>query len=212
MNKQLIIIGAGGFGLEVWWLASQLGYNIIGFLDDAFDKQDNNENYGKPILGKVSDWLNFKDCEFVIAVGSPRTRKKIYDKMTFGEVKPHFATLIAPSFQQGFNVSIGEGSIVCAGVVATAQVSIGKHSIINLNSSIGHESRIGDFVTIAPLVAVSGQVHLGNFVEIGTGAVIRQGLSVEDGGLLGMGGVLTKNMPQNAMFYGNPAKFIKEIV
>ncbi|MBQ3640802.1 acetyltransferase [bacterium] len=211
MSKNIIIVGAGGFGLEVWWLASQLGYNILGFLDDAYDKENNKENYSKPILGKVSDWLSFKDCEFVIAVGSPRTRKKIYDKMEAGDEKPCFATLVAPSFQHGFNVRIGEGSIICAGVVATAEVTIGKHCIINLNSTIGHECIIQDFVTIAPLVAISGQVHLENFVEIGTGAAIRQGLTVEVGGFLGMGGVLTKNMPQNTMFYGNPAKFIKEI-
>ena len=29
MSKNIIIVGAGGFGLEVWWLASQLGYNIL---------------------------------------------------------------------------------------------------------------------------------------------------------------------------------------
>ena len=210
--EDLIIIGAGGFGLEVWWLASQLGYNILGFLDDAYDRVNNNNTYNKPILGKVSDWLTYKNCNFVIAVGSPKNKKKIFDKMNLGLDKPSFATLIAPSFQQGFNVSIGEGSIVCAGVIATAQVSIGKQCIINLNSTIGHECKIDNFVTIAPMVAVSGQVHLENLVEIGTGAAIRQGLTIEEGCFLGMGGVLTKNMPKNTMFYGNPARFVKEII
>lgn len=209
--KNLLIIGAGGFGLEVWWLATQLGYNVLGFLDDAYDMESHKETYGKPILGKIEDWVNYKDCEFSIAVGSPRTRNKIFIRMNSCEFKPRFATLISPKSSQGFNVNIGEGSIICNGVIITAEVNIGKQCIINLNSIIGHECQLGDFVTIAPLAAISGQVKLGDLVEIGTNAAIRQGLIIESGALLGMGGILTKNMPQNSMFYGNPAKFIKEL-
>lgn len=209
--KELIIVGAGGFGLEVWWLATQLGYNVLGFLDDSYDVISHKETYGKPILGKIEDWVDHKDCEFSIAVGSPRTRKKIFDRMNNGDNKPNFATLVSPQAFQGFNVNIGEGCIVCNGVVITAEVNIGKQCIINLNSTVGHECNLGDFVTIAPLAAISGQVKLGDLVEIGTNAAIRQGLVVGDGALLGMGGILTKNMPQNSMFYGNPAKFIKEL-
>ena len=209
--KDLIIVGASGFGLEVCWLASKLNYNVVGYLDDSYDVVNNNNHYGKPILGKIDDWFYFEKSNFVIAVGSPRTRKKIFEKMTYNNLCPRFETLIDPTAQIGDNIKVGDGSIICACVIITTEVVIGKQCIINLNTTIGHECKLGDFVTIAPGVSVSGRVNIGNLVEIGTGAAIRQGLCVDDGSMLGMGGILTKNIPQNSLFYGNPAKFVREI-
>lgn len=208
--KKLIIIGAGGFGLEVFWLAERLGYEVIGFLDDGHD-QDKEVISGKKILGKVSDWQTFKESQFTLAVGSPVTRKKIYNKMTEASAKPLFATLIDPFARVGINVNIGEGSIICAGVVLTAQINVGIQTIINLNCTIGHETKIGNFVTIAPLTAISGRVIIGENVELGTSSAVRPGLEIGSNSLLGMGGILTKNMPENTVFYGNPAKFIKSV-
>ena len=207
---ELIIIGAGGFGLEVFWLAERLGYEVIGFLDDIQD-QDKEVISGKKILGKVSDWQTFKESQFTLAVGAPVGRKKIYNKMTEASAKPLFATLIDPFARVGINVNIGEGSIICAGVVLTAQINVGIQTIINLNCTIGHETKIGDFVTIAPLTAISGRVIIGENVELGTSSAVRPGLEIGSNSLLGMGGILTKNMPENTVFYGNPAKFIKSI-
>ena len=62
------------------------------------------------------------------------------------------------------------------------------------------------------MAAISGNVTLHDLVEVGTGAVIRQGLTLEGGSMLGMGGVLTKNIPEKFIFAGNPAKKLKEIV
>jgi len=207
---ELIIIGAGGFGLEVFWLAERLGYEVIGFLDDIQD-QDKEVISGKKILGKVSDWQTFKESQFTLAVGSPVGRKKTYNEMTEASAKPLFATLIDPFARVGINVNIGEGSIICAGVVLTAQINVGIQTIINLNCTIGHETKIGNFVTIAPLTAISGRVIIGENVELGTSSAVRPGLEIGSNSLLGMGGILTKNMPENTVFYGNPAKFIKNV-
>lgn len=51
---------------------------------------------GSPVLGGVDCWVNYPDCSFVIAVGSPRVRKKIYENITASGV-PQFATLIDPA-------------------------------------------------------------------------------------------------------------------
>ena len=70
---------------------------------------------------------------------------------------------------------------------------------------------IEDFVTLAPMVAISGNVYLNKLVEVGTGAAIRQGLKIEQGGMLGMGGILTKDISENSLFVGNPAKKLKSL-
>ena len=208
--KDLIIIGGGGFAKEVIWLANDCNRKVKGVLDDSVQTH-NKLVQGATVLGNVSSWVDYKDCEFIIAIGSPRVKQKVVEKMlTFGI--PYFATLIHPSVRFSNTVSIDEGSIVCAGSIITADVSIGKHNILNLNVTVGHECEFADYVTIAPMVAVSGNVKLQTLVEVGTGAVIRQGLELAEGSMLGMGGILTKNIPERMIYAGNPAKKLKEIV
>lgn len=208
--KDLIIIGGGGFAKEVIWLANDCNRKVIGVLDDSVQTH-NTHVQGATVLGDVSSWINYKDCEFIIAIGSPRTRRRVLKKMlTFGE--PDFATLIHPSVRLSNTVSIGEGSIICAGSILTADILLGKHNILNLNVTVGHECEFADYVTVAPMVAVSGNVKLHYLVEVGTGAVIRQGLDLAKGSMLGMGGILTKNIPERMIYAGNPAKKLKEIV
>jgi sugar O-acyltransferase (sialic acid O-acetyltransferase NeuD family) len=208
--KELIIIGGGGFAKEVIWLAGDCNRKVKGILDDSVE---NHSTYiqGTLVLGCISEWVNYKECEFIIAIGSPRVRRKILNNMlSLG--CPNFATLIHPSVRYSNTVSFGDGSIICAGSILTADITLGSHNILNLNVTVGHECQFGDYVTIAPMAAVSGNVLLSDLVEIGTGAVIRQGLSLLEGSMLGMGGVLTKNIPERIIFAGNPAKKLKEIV
>lgn len=208
MNR-LIVVGGGGFAKEVIWLAKDCGFDVIGLLDD------NPAMYGKqvlgvPVVGNVFDWVSYQDCQFIVAIGSPRTRKLVVDKMqSVGQ--PNFASLIHPSVIRSQSVIFSEGCIVCAGMIFTVEIAIGAHCIFNLSGTVGHECNIGSFVTIAPMVAISGNVVLLDFVEVGTGAAIRQGVTLNRGAMLGMGAVLTKDIPQFFIYAGNPAKPLKEL-
>ncbi len=207
--KELIIVGGGGFAKEIIWLARACGRVVKGILDDSLEAQGYKLS-AVPIVGTVADWINFENCEFIIAIGSPRVRAKVLSKMTnLGE--PVFTKLIHPSVNMSEYVEIGDGTMICAGSILTVDIKLGNHCILNLNVTVGHESIFGDFVTVAPMAAISGNVLLDDCVEIGTGATLRQGLTVNKGSMLGMGGVLTKNIPESCVFAGNPAKKLKEL-
>ena len=207
--KQLIVVGGGGFAKEVIWLARDCEFNVVAVLDD------NSEMHGKrvlevPVVGGALDWISYKDCQFVVAIGSPRTRKIVVEKMlSLGQ--PTFATLVHPSVIKSQSVTFSEGCIVCAGMIFTVEITIGEHCIFNLNGTVGHECNIGSFVTVAPMTAISGNVTLEDFVEVGTGAAVRQGVTLNRGAMLGMGAVLTKDIPQFLIYAGNPAKPLKEL-
>lgn len=207
--KDLIIIGGGGFAKEVIWLANDCKRRVRGVLDDKADTHGTTIQ-GVDVLGNIDTWLEYLDCEFIIAIGSPRTRFKVCSNM-FKSGAPSFATLIHPSVIYSNTVTFGVGVIVCAGTIITADVSIGNHNILNLNVTVGHECNFDTFVTVAPMAAISGNVTLSKCAEIGTGAVIRQGITIEKGAMLGMGGILTKNIPELMIFAGNPAKKLKEL-
>lgn len=208
--KDLIIIGSSGFGIEVAFLAKRAGFNVIGYLDDTPEKKGTNV-LGVPVLGGVSEWEKYTNYKFIIAIGSPRARESVYQKMKSDHVSPQFATLIDPAAIIGEFVHLGAGSIVCAGVIITANVHIGCNVIINLNSTIGHDCVIEDFVTIAPQAAISGNVELKKLVEVGTAAALREKLSVGAGSIVGMGSVLTKSVDACVVVVGNPARAIKKM-
>ncbi len=207
--EKIIIVGASGFALEAAWLSEECGYEVVGFLDDSEEKKDK-IIMGKPVLGKIDDWIDYNDYSFVVGIGSPRIRKMVVNKME-QKGAPVFATLVHPRVEKSQYVEIGNGTMICAGCVLTVDIKIGDHCIINLNSTIGHETVLGSYVTVAPIAAISGNVSLKDLSEVGTGALIRQGLSVECGALVGMGSVLTKNVNEYEVFAGNPARFLKSL-
>ena len=211
MTKKLIIVGGGGFSREVIWLARECNENwdILGILDDS-SAMLGQPFCGVQVIGAIKDCINFPDAYFVVAVGSPRTRKAIVNRMlSYGSV--NFATLIHSSVLKSEYVEIGAGSIITAGCILTTQITLGRHSIVNLSCTIGHDVIVGDFCTLAPMVAVSGNVNFGEGVEVGTGVAIIQGLTMGDGSFVGAGAVVTKSIPPNVLAVGCPARQAKAL-
>ncbi len=206
-----IIVGAGGFGREVAWLATEAltPCKVLGFLDDRSDIPAA-ELGGYALLGNVDSWQDFPATQFVIAIGNPRVRRKVVQRME-AQGKPFFGILVHNSCMFGPKCRFEDGAIVCAGCILTTNIRIGSHAIVNIGSTVGHDVDIGNYVTIAPNVSISGCVSLADGVEIGTAAAIRQGISVGKGAMLGMGSTLTKNIPDNHFYFGVPAKPVKTL-
>lgn len=210
-KKSLIIVGGGGFAREVIWLARESSdeWQIKGILDDDDSIQGQNL-CDVPVIGKVDDWKNYSDTSFIIAIGTPRIRKTVVQRMeSKGDVK--YAKLIHPSVQLSKYVDIGDGSIVTAGCILTTQIQLGRHSIVNLAATIGHDVTFKDYCTIAPQVAISGNVSFGDGVEIGTKAIIIQGITIGTGSFVGAGSIVTKDIINNVLAVGLPARQVKTL-
>jgi UDP-N-acetylglucosamine acyltransferase len=95
-----------------------------------------------------------------------------------------------------------------------AQVHQGWHAKTILGNDIflmnqvyvAHDSTIEDGVTLASSVLLAGHVRLGAGSNLGLGAVIHQRRFVGAGAMVGMGSVLTRDVPPFAKSYGNPAR------
>ena len=208
--KNLIIIGASGFGREVAWLVERINqvqntWKLLGFLDDNPALKDSFVN-GYPVLGSVDRASEYKDCCFVCAIGASKVRKKIIQSLP---ESTEYATLIDPSAEMSAFVSVGKGSIICAHNLLTVNISIGNHVIINLDCTVGHDAVLGDFTTLYPSVNVSGATTTGSCVELGTGVQIIQGKTIGENTILGAGAVVVKDIPPNCTAVGSPAKPIK---
>ncbi len=195
------IIGAGGFGREVFWSLSPIERNnTVFFVNDEY--WDNNDPKILPLSLFESD-----KYEIVVAIGDPLVRKKIVESLP---KRTKFFTHIHPSVQiLADDVEIGEGSLICAGSILTTNIKIGKHAHLNLHTTIGHDTIIDDFFTTAPGVKISGNCKIGNRVYIGTNASIREKISICDDVTIGLGSGVVKHIIESGTYVGCPVKKIK---
>lgn len=208
--KDIVIIGAGGFGSEVAWLIEDINrvkkeWNIVGFVDDNQEIQGTQVN-GYRVVGNV-EWLKEQKLNVVNAIGDPITKKKIMQKLE--NSMNTYPVLVHPSVIYSDKVSFGEGSIICAGNIITVNIKIGKHVIINLDCTIGHDAELGNYTTLLPSVNVSGYVTTKECVNVGTGSAIIQGVTIWENTVIGAGAVVVKDLPPNCTAVGAPAKPIK---
>ncbi|MGU8248922.1 acetyltransferase [Clostridium perfringens] len=209
--KDLVIVGAGGFGREVAWLVEQINevskeWNLIGFIDENKEMHETLIN-GYKVLGGI-DWLKYKDIYYVCAIGNSKIRKDIVERINKFKLKA--ATIIHPSVLINKKyVEVGEGCIICASSILTVNIKLGKHVILNLDCTVGHDAILKDFVTVYPSVNISGNCIIDKCVELGTGTQIIQGKIIGENTIIGAGSVVIKNIEKNRTAVGIPAKTIK---
>lgn len=211
--KDIIIIGASGFGKEVAWLIERINdvtptWNLLGFVDDNPSIAGQTIN-GYSVLGSCEKLRDFSNIFVICAVGASKVRHRIVERIFQVNPQIHFATLIDPAVKMSNYVTVGEGSIICAGSIITVNITIGCHTIINLDCTVGHDAVLDDFVTLYPSVNISGNTNIGENVEMGTGAQIIQGKNIGRNTIVGAGSVVIKDLPQNCTAVGAPAKPIK---
>ena len=210
--KNLIIIGASGFGREVMWLVGRINsvnpeWNLLGFLDDNEEIQGNTIN-GYQVIGTTAD-INHFDSYYVCAIGASSIREKVIQKVLNINPSAKFATLIDPSVEISEFSSIGEGTVICAHTILTVNVEIGRHVIINLDCTIGHDAVLQDFSTLYPSVNISGNVHVGYGAELGTGTQVIQGKTIGEKSIIGAGSVVIRDITAKGTYVGVPTRIVK---
>lgn len=205
--KQLLIIGARGFGREIYFLATQsLGYNsdfiIKGFLDDNNDALNGYENY-PPILSSVENYKVQEEDVFICAMGDVKYKKKYSDIIKNKNGK--FISLIHKSVSIGQNTKYGDGCIFTQNVNISCDVAIGEDVTIQPFSEIGHDCIIGNNCHLNTYSFMGGFCRIGDNVTINTGAILLPHKKIMDGGILGAGSVAIRNIKEDTTVFGIPA-------
>lgn len=206
---EVAIYGGRGFAREVNELikachAVGTATSAIGFIvDPAYFECS--VMHDLPVHRSI-DWLkNVPNALVVIAIGATAARLRIAGEIE-DALGPRFATLVHPRASLGTSVSIGPGTIVCAGATASSDISIGRHGQVHAGASVGHDDVLGDFVTVAPGAVVSGRVVIGDGTFVGAGAVILPDVTVGSWTTIGAGAVVTRDVPDSVTVMGVPAR------
>jgi sugar O-acyltransferase (sialic acid O-acetyltransferase NeuD family) len=207
--QDVIIYGTHGFASEAQQLVEDLAaagdaLRCAGFMIDPAYRKDDMVR-GLPVFSELNAP---KEPCILIGVGDTQARKRIaqHVKTRFGA---QFRTFVHPRACVGRRVEVGTGSVICAGAIAIADISIGEHVQLHAGCTIGHDAAIGDFVTVAPGANVSGRVKIGEGTFVGAGAVILPDIEIGAWAMVGAGAVVTKNVPARATVAGVPARIIE---
>lgn len=58
---------------------------------------------------------------------------------------------------------------------------------------------------------IPSNVHIGKNIWVGSRSIVLQGVTIGDNSVIGAGSVVTKDVPQNTVAVGRPAKIVKKI-
>ncbi len=203
MDREVVIIGAGGHAKVVADIILKSGDKLIGFLDDRACGSD---FCGFPVMGKVEAYTDFRDKMFVIAIGSAQVREKIAEELK----AVHWYTAIHPSAViSELDVTIDEGTVIMANAVVNPGARIGRHCIINTGAIIEHDNQIRDYAHISVGAKLAGTVIIGSHTWIGAGAAVNNNISVCSNCIIGTGSVVIRNIEEEGTYAGVPAKKIK---
>lgn len=209
--KKLYIIGARGFGREVYNLAKETKeylkeYEIVGFLDDKANALDGYNDY-PPVISSVESFVPKENDVFICALGEVEYKKK-YAKIIL-EKGGEFINLIHKDAYISQNLKIGIGCIICAYTRISCDIEIGDFNTFQPFSVAGHDVKIGNYCHFNTYAFMGGFVEIGNNVTLHTGAIIHPHKKVRDNSTVGAGAVVIRNVRENITVYGNPAIKLK---
>lgn len=209
MSRPLVIVGAGGHGRETLDVVEALArvehpnpYEFVGFCADEADDLLLARR-GAALLGPV-DALRGLDAWYVLGIGTSETRRDLDRQVTdYGRTA---AVLVHPLASTGSDLRFGDGVLLAAGARVTTNVTLGRHTHLNVNAVVSHDCTVGDYVTLSPGVLVNGAATLGEGAFLGTGAVVLPGRTVGAWARVGAGAVVTEDVAPGATVVGAPAR------
>lgn len=208
------LFGAGGFAREVMPFARKSAAIALMTPEHCIDiyfietwQPKNSTVNGYPVIS-LDEFIQLSGKKyFNIAIGNGLDREVVATRVGANAEPLSLFSQQTIIFESNI---IGTGSIFCPNTMVTSNANIGKFFQCNIYAYVAHDCVIGDFVTFAPGVRCNGRVHIEDYAYIGTNAIIREGtaekpLRIGKGAVVGMGAVVTKDVPAGAIVVGNPA-------
>ncbi|MGM0767031.1 MAG: acetyltransferase [Pseudomonadota bacterium] len=207
---QLAVLGASGHGKVVADAAEDAGWETVVVFDDAWPDLHGNgpwkvEGDSAELFARVSEFDGV-----VVAIGDNGIRRQKQEQLVAFGAK--LATIVHPAAHVSRYASIEVGSVVFAHAVVNACVSVGEGSIINTGAIIEHDCLLAEFVHISPNAVLAGGVQVGAGSWIGASASVRQSIVVGKLSVVGMGAVVTRNVPDQTTVIGSPARALNRKV
>lgn len=202
----MIGAGAGSLPRIIAEAAAAAGAPLAGYLDA--DEAPEPPTTPIPRLGdaaRLDDAAFLAAHDFVLGVQG-RGRRALADALVARGGR--IPVLAHPAAIVSTTATIGEGTIVSAGVIVQSDARIGRLCLLNTACTIDHDNVLGDEVSVAPGAHTAGNVTIRDGAFIGLGAMIINKVVVGARATVGAGAVVTRDVPEGATVVGNPARVL----
>jgi sugar O-acyltransferase (sialic acid O-acetyltransferase NeuD family) len=217
MTREIIILGTGGNSVDILDTLNDINevqrktvYKCVGLLDDD-ERKWGQGILGAPVLGPLDTANKYADCVFANGIGSANNFWKKREIIASTQIpRERFETILHPTASISRTAHVGRGVVVFQNVTITSNVTIGDHAIILPSSVISHDDVIGDYTCIAGGVCISGNVTVGQSCYLGSNASVKDGVKIGAFSLVGMGSVVLRDVAENCVVVGNPARALRK--
>jgi sugar O-acyltransferase (sialic acid O-acetyltransferase NeuD family) len=207
--KKLYIVGAGGFGREVYtWINQNPEFLrqvvFVSFLDDNESALENFKHFA-PVASLTDHQVRTENI-YLCGIAIPTLKEKLINPLI--EKGAQFISFIHPSSIIGERVYIGPGSVICPHCVLSCDIKLGNFVTLNIATTIGHDVVIGDWTTLSAQVDLTGGTKVGRGVFFGSRANVIPQKTIGDYSTIAAGAVVFTSVPPQTTFAGNPAREI----
>lgn len=207
--KILAIYGAGGLGREVYVLARKVNavssrWKEFFFIDDNLSDSQCN---GLPVYKLDSILEKVPELEVAVGIGEPEVRELLYRRLkTYGI---SLATILHPGVYVDETSRVGDGVIACEGVILSCNVNIGNNVYLQPHALIGHDTVVGSHSVIGGNAFISGTNRIKDRVYFGFNSGTKENISVGNDVICSAGAVVFRDLPDEVIAVGNPARIMK---
>jgi len=193
----MIIVGAANLGLEVLSILLTNKYEgKIVFFDTDKTKEGLLFNQFPVITDEEEIKKELKrHKDFVVAIGHPRLRERMYNKMLIWGGSPtniisnhaHLFTFLKPF----------KGCIIEPGAGISHSTELGEGCAIHINCTIGHAVKLGKFVNVGPGANIVGPCVIDDYAYIGVGAIVLPNVHIGKNAIISAGAIVKNNVADN---------------
>jgi len=200
MLTDVILISSGIHGREMVEIIRRNGsYNLLGIIRGEETEEQISPD-GVPILGGLSALSRFPDTALIC----DNEVKTIDSERLVSLTDP--TAFVHPS------AVIGRGCVIYPNCFIGAEAVLGERCFLLTSAVVNHNCVLGNNVVMATGAHLAGSVKVADAAYIGQDATIRQYITVGRNALIGMGAVVVKLVPDNAVMAGSPAKLLYSLI
>lgn len=214
-TTKIVIIGGKGTPVniaeQIYDAQHRFGQKVemLGFAfdDDALGPEIN----GFPVLCKTTEakekFQKYSDVRFIFSLyRSDKIRERAMLRDSYNIPLEKYYTFIHPTAYIAKSSQIGLGCVIQSHCVINPNTVIGNHNTFNAACLVGHDTVIGHSNFFAAHTVIGSGLLLKDYIFTGLNSSLKNMVTIENGAIVGMASNVTKNVHENDVVIGNPAK------
>ncbi len=187
-------------------------YTIVGLIDSV--QAIDSEFYGHKVIGRQNELktlcAKYDFQSGIVGLGDNYLREKVVLEILQQNVNFNFINAISKFAYISPTSKIGVGNVLMPGVMVNSEAIISNHCGMFTNSSLEHNCFMNNFSSLSAGVTTGGYVNLSKYSAIALGVTVLDRISIGENVVVGSGSLVTKDLEPHGLYYGVPAKRIRD--